>query len=104
MMEFDKLSKEEKLKYFKEIEFDIHCCLSLSGDCVPEDVANNIQEYLSHNELGIALEVLSDLAIKYNWKIGDEAKKRILNTFKKMDYHISDRDQYESYEKLLNKF
>jgi len=103
MMEFDKLSKAEKSEYFKEIENDIHCCLSLFGDCVPDDVANNIQEYLSHNELGIALEILADLAIKYSWNIGDEAKIIILNTFKKMDYHISDRDQYESYKKSLNK-
>ncbi len=101
-MEFEKLSKSEKIKYWSEIENDILQCLSLCGDCIPSDIASTVNEYLSHNELGIALEILTDMAVEHEWNISDQAKKYILRTFKKMDYHKTDTEQYESYKKWVN--
>lgn len=98
-MEFDKLSKSEKIAYWNDVEENIYQCLSLCGKSVPPDLAQEIREYLSHNELGVALEFLADMAIEHEWNISDEAKSYILQTFKKMEY---DKEETDKYEKWLN--
>ena len=101
-MSFENLSKSAKLEYWKDIESDILSCLVLADRCVPMDLADQIRDYVSHNELGIALELLADSIVEYDWEVPLEARSLILRTFKKMEYDKSDVEQYLSYETQLS--
>lgn len=97
------MSRSQKIKYWNEVQADIENCLDLYGEFVPFKLAQEVKEYLSHNELGIALEIIADMAIDNEWKISGEAKNKILGIFKKMDYSTSDPEQYDSYLKNISK-
>ena len=49
-LEFENLSKEHKISFWKEVTIDIKECINLCK----KSISKEIQEYLSHNELGIA--------------------------------------------------
>lgn len=97
-MDFDKLSREQKIKFWEEISSEIENCLHESKDVVSEVTAEYVLEYLSHNELGIALELLADQAIEEDWNISNSVRKKVLGLFRKMNYHITDKENYASYE------
>lgn len=101
-MEFDKLSKTQKIAYWIEVENDINQCLTLCGDNVPIDIFDEVNEYLLHNELGIAIELLVCAVIENKWAIPDDAKDNILITLEKMGYKKSDLEEYQRYVKGLN--
>jgi hypothetical protein len=101
-MEFDKLSKAEKIKYWNDLSHDIWQCVSMCADILPNGLANDIREYLDHNELGIALELLADMAIDHELPISRDAKAAILRTFAKMGYEKDEPEQYHSYKEWLN--
>ena len=91
-MNFENLTKDEKLKYWKEIESDIHECLLLCESLLPVNVVQEVKESLNSNELGLALEYLSETVIEKQINISGEAKSYILNTFMKMNYHNDHKD------------
>jgi hypothetical protein len=97
-LDFDNLTKEQKIEYWDEVNKDIQCCVSLCEGVIPSEIIVGVQEYLSHNELGLALELLADIAIKNNLNLSVAARIAIINTFKKMQYHISEKEQYQEYE------
>jgi len=72
------------------------------GRVYPIKITEDVFEYLSHNELGIALELIADVAIEDNWNISTSAKIAILDTFKKMNYHETDKVQFKIYELWAN--
>ena len=100
-MEFDKLTKTEKVEFWIEIESDIQHSINLCGDLISKDAVREINKYLAHNELGIALEGLTEEIIKEIIRISSEAKLQILSTFMKMDYHKDEKDQFHTYSELL---
>ena len=100
-MEFEKLTKVERLKFWKEVENDIHHSIVLCGGLIPKDTVKEINKFLDHNELGIALEGLTEEIIKQKIKISSEAKLQILNTFIKMNYDKDEKDQFQTYSELL---
>ena len=65
---FDKLSREEKMPHWEATESEIRRALALVSTRVDPDIVQEVEDYLSHNELGLALESLeygvaaSDLA------------------------------------------
>lgn len=100
-MDFNKLTKEEKIAYWNEVSSDIEECLVLSGNAVPNDLALSVRKYLSHNEFGIALEILLDASIENGFSINREAKLKLLETLIKMGYKEDEPLQFQSYEKWL---
>lgn len=101
-MDFEKLSKAEKIKFWGEVELDIKRCLSLCGELVSEEHSKEISNYLSHNELGIALESLAAMIMEYKWNISKQAKKHILKTFEKMGYEESETEFYNLFKGSTN--
>ncbi len=100
-MDFEKLTKEEMIAYWNEVSSDIEECLVLCGSAVPNDLALSVRESLSHNELGIALEILIDASIDNGLPIDREAKLKLLETLIKMGYQEDEPLQFQSYEKWL---
>ncbi|NQZ90702.1 MAG: hypothetical protein HRT54_24350 [Colwellia sp.] len=101
-MEFNKLTKAQKIACWTDIEEQIKQCIFLCGNKAPQSVTEEIEDYLSHNELGIAIELLVCSAIQDNWSISKEAKCQILNTLISMDYHKTDIEEFQQYESWLN--
>jgi hypothetical protein len=100
-MKFEELTRSGKIKYWKNIEDKILECLSLCQNNIPDDLTRQVKSYLSHNELGIAIELLADSIIEYDWDISTEASDLILLVFKKMNYDKDEEQQYLSYESYL---
>lgn len=100
-MEFEQLSKAEKIRYWEEISRDIEQCVLMCNDVLPEGVAGNIHQYLEHNELGLAIELLAYMAIQQKGAIGCDVKDAIIKTFAKMGYEEDEPEQYHSYKEQL---
>lgn len=96
-MNFETLSKAEKVKYWKEIEGDIHECLLLCESLLPAITIEEVKKSLNNNELGLALECLSETVIEQQIIISGEAKSAILNTFMKMNYHNDYKDIFYTF-------
>ena len=100
-MEFEKLSNAEKTWYWEEISRDIWQCVLMCIDVLPEGVAVDIQQYLEHNELGLAIELLAYMAIQHEGSIRRDVKAAILRTLAKMGYEEDEPEQYCSYKERL---
>jgi|TARA_Y100000310_G_C20207034_1_gene589553 hypothetical protein len=53
-------------------------------------------EYIDVGEWGLALEILVDEISEYEWKINEEAKEKIINAFRNMNYKDSEINRIKS--------
>jgi hypothetical protein len=58
----------ELIKKWEAIERDLRSALAAVRVDVPEEAANQVEEYLDHNELGLALEVLIECLLESDVK------------------------------------
>ena len=95
-MEFDNLSKDEKFAFWSEIEGRIKTIMSNIGRSVAEADQEEVSKLLSHNELGIALEHLSNALIEDEIKIEKNIRDEILDLMKLMEYDSKDIQYVEN--------
>jgi len=100
-MEFEKLTKEEKNRYYEEVSRDIWQCVLMCADVFPEGVVEDIRQYLGHNELGLAIESLAYMVIQHEVSISRDVKAAIMRTFSKMGYEEDEPEQYCAYKEQL---
>ena len=96
-MDFDKLTKAEKLKYWEDTNQAISASLSSCGELISASLQEDIRRYLEHNELGLAVELLVDTAINEHLPIEKSIKASILRILNAMDYAKDEPERYRTY-------
>lgn len=99
-MEFDNLSKDEKFAFWSEIEGRIKIIMNNIGGSVAEADQKEVSKLLSHNELGMALEHVSNALIEDGIKIAKNIKDDILDLMRLMQYGPKDIKYIEKNVKI----
>ena len=103
---FNSLTQDKKIKFWKDIEVKINDALELCADHISTDVLERGHEYLEHNELGLAWEILCEELIELNKVPSKSARLLILEAGKRMGFSQPENRGYKlwkSIEALFNR-
>ena len=90
---------ESKRAYWNKVNTKIVSCLKLCQKHLSTDDEKMIQDYLEHNELGLAAETLVDIAMEDGWDVSNSTRLEILSVFEIMQYDERKEARYETYKK-----
>jgi hypothetical protein len=65
------MASQMHIATWAKVEAYIQGAIDIMGDALPNQVRSEAEEYLTHNELGLAFECL--LPDKDKWQVGEEA-------------------------------
>jgi hypothetical protein len=94
-------ARAEMEQLHQEVSGAIERCLLMCEDELPDGVAEEIRQYLWHNELGLATELLAYMAGEHGASINREVKDAIMRIFDKMGYEEDDPEQYLFFKEWL---
>ncbi len=97
---FNDLKHDEKIKFWQEIEAKIRKALELCATQIREDVLIEVDEYLMHNELGLAWESLCQALIESYTIPSKLACQLILETGLQMGFNQPTANNYALWQKI----
>jgi hypothetical protein len=80
------MTLDERIRFWREIEIRIDRALALCAEYVPDGVAQEVEAYLDHNELGLAWETLCGVLIERAVMPDDGIRHLLLEAGEQMGY------------------
>ena len=83
------LAREEQLARWQRVEDELRGVLKATGPALPASDRAQVEEYLDHNELGLAWELLVESLVNYDLKIAPPVRDRLKSAATLMDLDLA---------------
>lgn len=84
---FRALTRQERTAFWQDVEAKINDALKLCAGCVSSGVVKEVREYLDHNELGLAWDVLCRALLASDAVPPEPARRLLLDAGRQMAFH-----------------
>ena len=97
---FNQLPLSERIKFWQEIEAQLRRVLEICGEQIPPEARQETQDYLAHNELGLAWETIVDELISIDQLPSQAIREILVETGKRMEFDKPGNRNHEQWAEI----